>query len=158
LTPPRTGRELADHTSLNRHVEIARRDGHVGVASRIADFGVRPPASHRIAFERVPAVVDRQRLEPYIPWHLAGRAEPMAKGVAEIRQVLSARKQRSDERLFGQSGSALLGRYSRVVSARYGLRFAVRRVETPFRRRIASMRRRRGIGSEKQGVSCRPKA
>ena len=48
-------------------MEIARRDGHVGVANRIADFGERPSASQRMAFERVPAVVDRQRFEPYIP-------------------------------------------------------------------------------------------
>ena len=45
---------------LDRHVQIARRDAHVGVPRGVSDLGQRPTAGQGMADERVPPVVDRQ--------------------------------------------------------------------------------------------------
>jgi hypothetical protein len=43
---------------IHRHVQVSRRDAHVGVASGVANLGKRAAAGHSVADERVAAVVD----------------------------------------------------------------------------------------------------
>jgi hypothetical protein len=49
---------------IHRHVQIAARDADVAVARGVAHLGQRPPAGQRGTDERVPAVVNRERLKP----------------------------------------------------------------------------------------------
>jgi hypothetical protein len=63
---------------LNGHMQIGRRDADVRVACRVPNLGQRPSTSQRVRNERVPAVVDRQRLQPLRPEHPARRPVALA--------------------------------------------------------------------------------
>jgi hypothetical protein len=70
---------------LHRHMQIPRRDTHVGVASRVANLGKRAAACQGMADECVAAVMNGERAETVGTENLAGRAEPLAERVAGKR-------------------------------------------------------------------------
>jgi hypothetical protein len=55
-------KQVPDSLVVDRHVQIRRRDADVRVPGGVADFSQCPSSRQRVADERVPAVVDRQRL------------------------------------------------------------------------------------------------
>lgn len=68
--------------TVNRHVQIRRRDAHVRVPRRIADVGQQAHVGQGMADECVPALMDRQRAESlmsvieYPARSCAGRCPP----------------------------------------------------------------------------------
>jgi hypothetical protein len=69
--------QIADLSVIvHRHMQVAARDGNVRMPRRRAYFGQRPSTGQCVADERVPPVVDRQRVEASEAQNLARRQEP----------------------------------------------------------------------------------
>jgi len=49
---------------LNSHMQVRRRDRHIRVPRRVPHLGQRPLSRQRMAYERVPPMVNGQRLQP----------------------------------------------------------------------------------------------
>jgi hypothetical protein len=67
---------------IHRHMQIPRRDAHVGMPRGVANFGQRAAAGQGVADERVAAVVDGERAEAVGAEDFAGGAESLAERVA----------------------------------------------------------------------------
>jgi hypothetical protein len=70
---------------IYRDMQIAGCNADIGVPNGVAGFGQRPPASERMADQRMAAVMDGQRLKSSGTERLARRLESLAKRVAGER-------------------------------------------------------------------------
>lgn len=76
---------------LHRHVQIRRRDRYVRMTNRIANFCQSPAASQRVADERVPAMMDRERFQTLGTEYATSRAVSLPQRVPRERLVVVQR-------------------------------------------------------------------
>ena len=75
---PLERKQIPHRLVLHRDVQVCGFDADVGVSGGIASFGKRAAAGKRVADERVPPVVNRQRSQTVESESPTCRAEPLS--------------------------------------------------------------------------------
>ena len=82
---PLKAEQITHGIIIHRNVQVCRRDTDIGMPGRVAGFSKTFPACQCVRYERMPPVVNGQRLKPFSTEAFARSAEPLSERVTRQR-------------------------------------------------------------------------